>query len=308
MEITLRTQGHDGGLGLRTEGASNRILLQAESIEHAASSNATRLDLGSSGRLSWCSMRCLCAGPRPKPKPRAEAWHSWLIASDATASCLVSSLESSIAQSIGSKNAAIASSSSTDSEGADYSKIQEKEPAIMSPCDGEDCPICYEAISAGAAAMRCAGTSGVHHYFHKECLGTWIGSCRTMLQSPTCPVCRGNVQVNIHTLAAFLESPQAACLEQQERGALEIFLARSRATICGSMLAEEDAVWADPFTVEEMSYVGMIGLATSAGFWAGFAEGGLDDLILITFQPGGCARLAFGAGFMSGITCAGLFS
>eukprot|EP00747_Dinoflagellata_sp_TGD_P091306 gnl/TRDRNA2_/TRDRNA2_165009_c0_seq4.p1 gnl/TRDRNA2_/TRDRNA2_165009_c0~~gnl/TRDRNA2_/TRDRNA2_165009_c0_seq4.p1 ORF type:complete len:304 (-),score=36.10 gnl/TRDRNA2_/TRDRNA2_165009_c0_seq4:30-941(-) len=292
MEITLQTetssQGHDGGLGLRSAGASNRILLQAESAERAASSNETRR----------CSMRCLCAGPRPKPKPRAEAWHSWLIASDATASCLVSSLESSIAQSIGSKNAAIASSSSTDSEGADYSKIQEKEPAIMSPCDGEDCPICYEAISAGAAAMRCAGTSGVHHYFHKECLGTWIGSCRTMLQSPTCPVCRGNVQVNIHTLAAFLESPQAACLEQQERGALEIFLARSRATICGSMLAEEDAVWADPFTVEEMSYAGMLGL-TLAGFLAGLSERGLDGFLVL---PGGSARLAFGAGFMGDIT------
>merc|ERR1719410_3357054 len=140
------------------------------------------------------------------------------------------------------------------------------------PHDAGDCPICYEAILARDSAMRCAGDAGVHHYFHKDCLGRWIQSCRANCSGATCPVCRGRVQVNISSLAAFLESPQADALPEADRGFLQQLFDRARATV--GMSCGNDDVWADPFTTEEMSNFAMLGLVSAAGFWSGFSEDG----------------------------------
>mmetsp|Transcript_39026 Transcript_39026/g.84298 ORF Transcript_39026/g.84298 Transcript_39026/m.84298 type:complete len:445 (+) Transcript_39026:233-1567(+) len=61
----------------------------------------------------------------------------------------------------------------------------------------ENCPICQEAMSAnGGAVARCAGTGGVCHHFHAECLGLWVSSRRAENDTPTCPVCRGDLEIN----------------------------------------------------------------------------------------------------------------
>jgi len=175
------------------------------------------------------------------------------------------------------------------------------EQDCRAPPDAGDCPICYEAILARDAAMRCAGDAGVHHYFHKECLGRWIQSCRANCSGATCPVCRGTVQVNISSLAAFLESPQADALPEADRGFLQQLFDRARATVgmsCGN------DVWADPFTPEELSNVAMLGFATTAGFWSGFSDSSVDDLLLLTLAPAQdeSTRIAAGAGYIAGIT------
>lgn len=177
------------------------------------------------------------------------------------------------------------------------------ETIVPHACD--DCPICYEAISADDAAMRCAGggagNGAGRHYFHKECLGNWIRICHRNLSTPTCPVCRSAVHVNIQQLAAYLDDEQTTAMPEEERGLLEQLLARARATIGTS--CEEETVWAEPFAWEEASQVGLFGLAATIGFAAAYSESSVDDLILLALPPQDQSlRVAEGVGYVAGMT------
>jgi len=75
----------------------------------------------------------------------------------------------------------------------------------------DDCPICQEAISPAQAAMRCTGgPSRLHHYFHAECLAQWIRNVRAKGDCPSCPMCRGPLQVNSRRLGDFLDQKGSA--------------------------------------------------------------------------------------------------
>merc|ERR1712157_360969 len=81
-----------------------------------------------------------------------------------------------------------------------------------------ECPICFEEIRAGDAAMRCAGHGGMQHYFHASCLQHWIRSSRTLVHDATCPMCRGSLQFNGQRLNEFLgDQAASAGLSQDER-------------------------------------------------------------------------------------------
>jgi hypothetical protein len=55
-----------------------------------------------------------------------------------------------------------------------------------------------------SAAMRCSGQHGKRHYYHAQCLSQWIQQCRREQQAPTCPECRGELQVQARRLHEFL--------------------------------------------------------------------------------------------------------
>eukprot|EP00928_Gymnodinium_smaydae_P039615 TRINITY_DN27023_c0_g1_i1.p1 TRINITY_DN27023_c0_g1~~TRINITY_DN27023_c0_g1_i1.p1 ORF type:complete len:348 (-),score=85.50 TRINITY_DN27023_c0_g1_i1:39-938(-) len=207
-----------------------------------------------------------------------------------------SSSSSSSSTSCGSSTTAAPASSSDASATGD-------EDLYVAPQDTEDCPICYEAISAGCAAMRCSGKAGTHHYFHKECLGSWFTTCREKRETPTCPLCRGSVQVNIRRLAEFLKSKEATALPQAELSAIARFVLRARASL-GLVSTEEDGVWADAFSEEEISYFSFVSLASAGAFWAGYSEDLADDLLFVALGPSelGAATIAtcsYVAGFVS---------
>lgn len=156
--------------------------------------------------------------------------------------------------------------------------------------------------------MRCAGAGGVHHYFHKECLGTWVSTCRANRASPTCPVCRGAVQVNVRRLSAYLSGSgsggvvgDAEAPKAEERGMLEHMLARAKAT--AGKEAGEDEEWADPFTMSDVAHVGLVGLAATAGFGAAYSGSLIDDLILFEMAPDDTSIQVAGAvGYAAGMT------
>lgn len=64
----------------------------------------------------------------------------------------------------------------------------------------EECSICSEQV--GEAAMHCVGTAGRRHQFHGRCLTAWIDECRRGSRSPTCPNCRGPVEVHAERLTS----------------------------------------------------------------------------------------------------------
>eukprot|EP00392_Amoebophrya_sp_AT5.2_P009793 g9821.t1 len=65
-----------------------------------------------------------------------------------------------------------------------------------------ECPICMDSIQKEAAAMRCANK----HYCHAQCLCQWIQSCRRQRITPTCPICRAEVQFHARNLKDYLDA------------------------------------------------------------------------------------------------------
>jgi len=104
------------------------------------------------------------------------------------------------------------------------SSTQPRGPTAGRPppeCEGHECPVCLDEISAQASAMRCAGDGGVEHYFHAKCLAEWIRSQRSDLSTPSCPVCRGPIRVHRQRLQRFLDQPAAGeALDPTARGFL----------------------------------------------------------------------------------------
>ena len=87
---------------------------------------------------------------------------------------------------------------------------EEKELAakyLSPPADEEvaECSICFDELRLASAAMRCAGGAGRAHYFHAGCLSDWAAQCRAQGNAPSCPECRGPVQVRRQRLCEFLQ-------------------------------------------------------------------------------------------------------
>jgi len=84
--------------------------------------------------------------------------------------------------------------------------------------DITECSVCLDPMPAGCAAMRCSGVGGKRHYFHAECLSSWICQCQTRGKgSPTCPECRGPVQIQPRRFEEFLaEKGKKLCVEERE--------------------------------------------------------------------------------------------
>ncbi|CAK0804160.1 unnamed protein product [Prorocentrum cordatum] len=155
--------------------------------------------------------------------------------------------------------------------------------------------------------MRCAGAAGRHHYFHKGCLGGWIGACTARGAAPTCPVCRGPVQVHISGLSALLEGPQADALGAEEKSALRVLLDRARATLNGGGCADSDE-WVEPFHPEELAAAGAVTAAAAAGFYAGYSDGpgtgAIDVALLVAQDP--YVQVAGGVGYVTGLVARGV--
>lgn len=79
-------------------------------------------------------------------------------------------------------------------------------------------------IDPGDSAMRCSGTGGRAHLFHAECLTEWLRSCQSRQQTPSCPVCRGPVQIHARRLRDFLSSDASRKLDDESRGMLDDLL------------------------------------------------------------------------------------
>jgi len=75
-------------------------------------------------------------------------------------------------------------------------------PAV--PEEACECSICCEDMELASAAMRCSGQHGKRHYYHAQCLSQWIQQCRRENLPPTCPECRGELQVRAQRLGDFL--------------------------------------------------------------------------------------------------------
>lgn len=64
----------------------------------------------------------------------------------------------------------------------------------------EQCSICLEDLQVDEAVGRCTGTGGRRHYYHAQCLSGWVRQCRENQQAPSCPECRGPLQVRSQRL------------------------------------------------------------------------------------------------------------
>lgn len=156
-----------------------------------------------------------------------------------------------------------------------------------------ECPICYEAISAGDAAMRCSGDGGIHHYFHAACLQQWIRQCRSG-QSATCPVCRGTVQFNGQRLDAFLQSPSAGNLDEEERTFLK--------SIADGL--QHTNAWSDMSNLERGAFTVGIAAAAGWGFMVGYhgdSHAAYANNQLVTPHLGRDHNIAQGVGWVAGL-------
>eukprot|EP00039_Didymoeca_costata_P028701 m.21992 g.21992 ORF g.21992 m.21992 type:complete len:241 (-) comp7308_c0_seq1:84-806(-) len=126
------------------------------------------------------------------------------------------------------------------------------------------CPICLEDLPPGSEAMRCAGEGGVRHYFHAHCLKDWASSCRQRGIAPSCPVCRGPVQIHAPRLQSYLQSDQAQQMNDEDRG----FLHNLFNSVQSSLGVGQE--WSDPVTAE--NFFAGLGWVASAGlgFWQGY--------------------------------------
>ena len=124
-----------------------------------------------------------------------------------------------------------------------------------------ECPICFEEIHPGEAAMRCAGHGGVHHYFHAHCLRSWVSACREGREA-TCPVCRGQLQMNGQRLQDFLNGEASATLSEDDRTFLQ--------NIADGLRGKNR--WQQMNKLEKAAYAGGILAAAGWGFMLGFNE------------------------------------
>eukprot|EP00928_Gymnodinium_smaydae_P038826 TRINITY_DN26684_c0_g1_i1.p1 TRINITY_DN26684_c0_g1~~TRINITY_DN26684_c0_g1_i1.p1 ORF type:complete len:1123 (-),score=213.67 TRINITY_DN26684_c0_g1_i1:504-3872(-) len=73
-------------------------------------------------------------------------------------------------------------------------------PSQETGAGAESCPICFETVDPDEAAMHCVGSGGLRHRFHGQCLAGWVESCRGGARQPSCPVCRGPVEIHAQRL------------------------------------------------------------------------------------------------------------
>jgi len=123
-----------------------------------------------------------------------------------------------------------------------------------------ECAICCEDLLQVDAAMRCLGQGGKKHYFHAKCLGSWVQECQRTGHAPTCPECRGPVQVQPRRVQEFLQD-KGGKLSNEDREALDQFQRSA------SSSADEDG-WSDVKTLLTTTGVvlGVAAVAVGIGF------------------------------------------
>lgn len=87
------------------------------------------------------------------------------------------------------------------------------------------CAICTEPLNPADAAMRCAGRGG-HHYGHAACLAQWVETCQSRNQEPTCPECRGPLQLRRRQIQEFLNEAPDQCTRPERRRVMRDVLER----------------------------------------------------------------------------------
>lgn len=151
--------------------------------------------------------------------------------------------------------------------------ITEREGQAAASCSGvgscietpdiDECSICTESLLLADAAMRCAGHGGRRHYFHAHCLSAWVQECQRTGNGPTCPECRGPVQVRPRRLEEFL-SEKGGKLDAEQR---EAFVSFREAAVSADGWSElRSDLWKNAGTIALVgaAVVGL-GLAVAAG-------------------------------------------
>merc|ERR1712129_490197 len=99
----------------------------------------------------------------------------------------------------------------------------------------------------------------------------------------------------------YLQNDAGASIAEEDRGLLEQLLLRARATMGSSCEGEEQ--WADPFTLEEVTQAGLIGIAAGAGFAAAYLDSAFDSFMLLAMAPQDqTLQIAEGVGYVAGIS------
>lgn len=132
--------------------------------------------------------------------------------------------------------------------------------------DCVECAICCDELRLTSAAMRCAGGAGRAHFFHACCLSEWASRCRSQGTAPSCPECRGPVQVRRQKLQEFLREVEVAGGDPQP-GLHELAQATQSHNTSGgggSGVDDADDDWSD---VKEglWTAMGVVGMAVAVG-------------------------------------------
>ena len=141
-----------------------------------------------------------------------------------------------------------------------------------------ECPVCFDPIQTSNAAMRCTGEGGQCHYFHAHCLAQWIQTMRHSGTSPTCPCCRGAVEIHTRRLEEFLSSSADGGAGESKEGyvsgamsgrkELEDLLARIQ-SLPGSIVDGWNNLTQLEVTTEQIVEGASIAAGAGWGFYAG---------------------------------------
>lgn len=179
----------------------------------------------------------------------------------------------------------------TQSSGSEHDLPAASAPPTSPEDENGQCPICFEDIHAGEAAMRCCGDGGVQHYFHATCLQGWIRACRNGREA-NCPICRGRLQLNGQRLQEYLNSEGASTLEQEDRSFLQ--------SLADGLQGRND--WSNMDAIEKTAYAGGILAAAGWGFMLGFTEQHHhSSTALVIHQLPREHQVAQGVGWLAGL-------
>lgn len=135
------------------------------------------------------------------------------------------------------------------------------------PDEEDECAICFEELKRSDRAMRCDGKGGARHYGHAKCLEEWATKCRANGNTPSCPICRGSLQMHRRRLGRFVDDSTVAVSHPRPQVIPELL--RQSAP---SHRADED-------TWEDISW-GEIGTAVAIGAVAALGAGMLISALM----------------------------
>ena len=156
-----------------------------------------------------------------------------------------------------------------------------------------ECPVCMEGIAPSGAAMRCTGQAGGRcHYFHAHCLQQWVRTQRGRAAAPSCPICRGEVEIHAQRLEQFLAGSSSGGGESKYSSGndgtkdLEDLLAKIR-SLPGSIVDGWNNLTQLEITSEQLVEGASVIAGAGVGFYAGSSghvglstgSWGLDRLI-----------------------------
>mmetsp|Transcript_1685 Transcript_1685/g.3949 ORF Transcript_1685/g.3949 Transcript_1685/m.3949 type:complete len:265 (+) Transcript_1685:54-848(+) len=122
----------------------------------------------------------------------------------------------------------------------------------------DECPICIEPLAPSDAAMRCSGEAGKRHIYHASCLTAWIRQCRADGVAPSCPQCRGSLQVQPGRIRQFLQGNRTQ-LSQEDTEVLEAMHdAAEESESDGWSSIRSDMLWKGAAVVAGAAVVGLL--------------------------------------------------